>query len=195
MRKRVVSQLWVSTNAEPLTESARVASLMRDVEIKQPQRGLSVQVGPYTLKVLWPASGTHVFESVPGEGSAVNNSSIALLITSHDLSLFAAGDIEPPVQHELIGDISKVDIYKVAHHGSRHQDPAFMSALTPQVAIISVGTKNSYGHPAPQTVEALTRLGTEVVRTDINGAISITAKAHVIKVRTSTGRFNLFRLG
>ena len=195
MRKRVVSQLWVSTNAEPLTESARVVSLMRGVEINSPQRGLSVKVGPYTLKVLWPASGTHVFESVPGEGSAVNNSSIAVLVTSREFTLFSAGDIEPPVQHELIGDVSGVDIYKVAHHGSRHQDAAFMSALDPQVAIISVGAKNSYGHPAPQTVEALTRLGTEVVRTDINGAISITAKAHVIKVRTSTGRFNLFRLG
>ena len=195
IKKRVVSQLWVSTNPEPLTESARVTSLMRGVEIKQPVRGYSVQVGQYILKVLWPTSGTHVFESVPGEGSAVNNSSIAVWITSREFTLFAAGDIEPPVQHELIGDVSGIDIYKVSHHGSRHQDAAFLRALDPQVALISVGAKNSYGHPAPQTVEALTRLGAEVVRTDVDGAISITAKAHRLKVRTSKGRFNLFRLG
>ena len=70
-----------------------------------------------------------------------------------------------------------------------------MKALDPQVAIISVGEKNSYGHPAPQVIEALTRLGAEVVRTDINGAITVTAKDHQLKIRTSKGRFNLFRLG
>ena len=70
-----------------------------------------------------------------------------------------------------------------------------MAALDPQVAVISVGAKNAYGHPAPQTVAALTTLGAQVVRTDINGAISITAKAHTITVRTSKGRFNLFGWG
>ena len=70
-----------------------------------------------------------------------------------------------------------------------------MKELDPQVAIISVGAKNSYGHPAPQVIEALTRLGAEVVRTDVSGSITINAKAHQLKVRTSKGRFNLFRLG
>lgn len=195
MRKRVVSQLWVSTNAEPLMESARVTSLKKGVEVVRPQSGFSAQVAQFTIKVLWPASGSQVFASMPGDGSAVNNSSIAVLITSQEFTLFAAGDIEPPVQHELIGKVSRVDIYKVAHHGSRYQDGALMAALRPQLAVISVGAKNTYGHPAPQTLQALTRLGAEVVRTDINGAVTIAAKAHVIKVRTSKGRFNLFRLG
>lgn len=195
MRKRVVSQLWESTNAEPLMESAHVASLLAGVDVVTPQNGFAAQVAQFTINVLWPVSGSQVFASMPGDGSAVNNSSIAVLVTSQEFTLFAAGDIEPPVQHELIGKVSHVDIYKVAHHGSRYQDAALMAALHPQVAVISVGAKNTYGHPAPQTLEALTRLGAEVVRTDVNGSISITAKAHVIKVRTSKGRFNLFRLG
>ena len=103
--------------------------------------------------------------------------------------------MEPPAQHELIGDVLGVDIYKVAHHGSRHQDADLMKALDPQIAIISVGAKNSYGHPAPQAIAALTRLGAEVVRTDVSGSITITAKAHQLKIRTGKGRFNLFRLG
>ena len=195
IKNRRVSQVWVSTNSEPLMESSHVASLMRGIDILRPQQGFSAQVAEFTIKVLWPPSGTHVFASMPGDGSAVNNSSIAVLIASSDFTLFAAGDLEPPTQHELIGDIARVDIYKVAHHGSRYQDEGLMAALDPQVAVISVGAKNAYGHPAPQTIEALTRFGAKVVRTDINGAISMTAKAHTITVRTSKGRFNLFGWG
>ena len=88
-----------------------------------------------------------------------------------------------------------MDIYKVSHHGSKYQDANLMAALAPKVAIISVGVRNVYGHPAPQTVQALTRLRGHVYRTDTDGAISITAKSHQLKVRTSKGRFNLFRLG
>jgi competence protein ComEC len=195
IKNRTVGQLWVSTNAEPLLESAHVNSLMTGTEIVKPQRGFTAQIAAFTITTLWPASGTHVFASMPGDGSAVNNSSIAVLIASPDFTLFAAGDLEPPAQHELIGDIAGVDIYKVCHHGSIYQDGDLMKTLNPKIAVISVGAKNMYGHPAPQTIEALTRLGAEVLRTDISGAISIDAKAHQFRIRTSKGRFNLFRLG
>ena len=195
MKGRTVGQVWISTNAEPLAESAQVRTMLRGVDVVMPQRGFVAQVGTMEVKVLWPASGIQSFVSIPGEGSAVNNSSVALLFTSPDFTLFTAGDLEPPAQHELIGDVLGVDIYKVAHHGSRHQDADLMKALDPQIAIISVGAKNSYGHPAPQAIAALTRLGAEVVRTDVSGPITITAKAHQLKIRTGKGRFNLFRLG
>lgn len=195
IKNRTVRQVWVSTNAEPLSESARVRSLLKDVDFVMPQRGYSAGIAQFTIDVLWPATGTHVFESMPGEGSSVNNSSIAVRIASNDFSLFAAGDLEPPAQHELLGTIAPVDVYKVSHHGSKYQDTALMAALNPQVAIISVGAKNAYRHPAPESLQALTRLGAHVVRTDISGAISITAKAHRIRVGTSKGRFNLFRWG
>ena len=195
IKNRKVGQLWVSTNAEPLLVSAHIESLMTATEIVKPQRGFTAQIAGLTIKALWPASGTHVFASMPGDGSAVNNSSIAVLIASSDFTLFVAGDLEPPAQHELIGDVVGVDIYKVCHHGSRYQDEDLMKALTPKIAVISVGAKNVYGHPAPQTVEALTRLGAEVLRTDISGAISIDAKDHQFRIRTSKSRFNLFGWG
>jgi len=195
IKDRAVAQVWVSTNSEPLMESAHVASLMKGIDIVRPQRGFSAQIAEFTIKVLWPASGTHVFASMPGDGSAVNNSSIAVLIASSNFTLFAAGDLEPPVQHQLIGDVTPVDIYKVCHHGSRYQDSEFMRALHPQIAVISVGAKNMYGHPANQTIDALARLGARIVRTDISGSISIIAKEHRLKIRTSKSRFNLFRLG
>ena len=195
LKNRTVSTVWISSNAEPILESAHVFSLLKSAHIFLPQRGFVAQVGQYTMRVLWPASGTHTFASMPGEGSVINNSSIAVLIASSELTLFAAGDLEPPAQHELIGDITPVDIYKVCHHGSRYQDSELMRALHPQIAVISVGAKNMYGHPATQTIDALARLGARIVRTDISGSISIIAKEHRLKIRTSKGRFNLFRLG
>jgi len=195
IKNRKVSQLWASTNSEPLMESEHVALLMKEVAIMRPQRGYSAQIAQFTIDVMWPEVGEHNFASMPGDGSAVNNSSIALSITSTDFSLFSAGDLEPPAQQELVSRVSEVDIYKVCHHGSRYQEVALMHALKPEIAVISVGVENRYGHPAPQTVQALTRLGAQVLRTDINGSISIQAKAHQFRIRTSKGRFNLFRLG
>ena len=75
---------------------------------------------------------------------------------------------------------------------SKYQDDELMSALSAQIAVISVGAKNSYGHPAPETIASLTRLGTQVVRTDIDGAVAITAKAHHLRVRKSKGTIKLF---
>ena len=121
-----------------------------------------------------------------------NDSSIAVLITSPDFTLFAAGDIEPPVQSQLVSRIGAVDIYKVAHHGSRFQDLDLMRELSPQIAVISVGATNTYGHPAPSTISALTQLGAKVLRTDIDGAVAIQATNHQFSLQRSKRWFRFF---
>jgi competence protein ComEC len=95
----------------------------------------------------------------------------------------------------LRADVTRVDIYKVCHHGSKYQDPEFMSHLSPAIAMISVGAGNTYGHPAPQTVAALTRLGARVVRTDIDGAIAIAAHEHRLSIKLARSGKHIFRLG
>lgn len=121
-----------------------------------------------------------------------NNSSIAVLITSPNFTLFAAGDIEPPAQRQLVSRIGEVDIYKVAHHGSRFQDLDLMRELSPQIAVISVGATNTYGHPAPGTISALTQLGAKVLRTDIDGAVAIRATNHQFSLQRSKRWFRFF---
>jgi competence protein ComEC len=147
------------------------------------------------INVLWPMDTTQQFATNPGDGSAINNSSIAVVMASDDFSFFAAGDLEPPVQELLRADVTHVDIYKVSHHGSKYQDPEFMSLLSPAIAMISVGAGNTYGHPAPQTVAALTRLGARVVRTDTDGAIAIAAKEHRLSIKLAQSGIHIFRLG
>ena len=192
LQSRTVGQVWISNNLEPLLESTHSLALLQKSEIVTVQKGLVSQIAGIQFEVLWPENTTKTFEVMPGEGSQINNSSIAMLVTTQDWSIFTAGDLEPPAQHEILGSVRTVDIYKVCHHGSKYQDEQLMSALSAQIAVISVGAKNSYGHPAPETIATLTRLGTQVVRTDLDGAIAITAKAHHLRVRKSKGTIRLF---
>jgi len=189
---RTVKQVWITNNLKPQVESAMVINALRGARILTVQKGLIAQLGEVNLKVVWPEATAKNFEELPGEGSEINNSSIAVIASTKDWSLFSAGDLEPPAQHELIDRVGPVDIYKVCHHGSKYQDDGLMHALSAQIALISVGAKNPYGHPAAESIDSLTRLGTQVVRTDRDGAVAITATAHHLRVRKSKGRVRLF---
>jgi competence protein ComEC len=146
--------------------------------------GTHARIDTINIDVKWPRRNG--FDGNP------NNSSIAATFTSPDFTLFAAGDIEPPVQAQLLSQIGKVDIYKVAHHGSRYQDQDLMHELSPAVAVISVGTGNSYGHPAPSTISALTRLHAKVLRTDVDGAVAIRAQRHRLSIQRSKRWLRIF---
>ena len=192
LKGRKLHQVWISNNLEPEPQSRVALNLLRKSQIVTVQKGLTAQIGEVKLKVLWPEATTRLFEELPGEGSAINNSSIAVIAQTSDWSLFSAGDLEPPAQHELINLVGPVDIYKLSHHGSKYQDEGLMKVLSPQIALISVGAKNPYGHPAQESIDSLTRLGTQVFRTDTDGAIAITAKDHYLRVQKGKGRIKLF---
>jgi competence protein ComEC len=144
--------------------------------------------GPVTVEVLWPQG-----QWADEQTSDPNNSSIAIVLRTPDYSLFAGGDMEPLTQAQIAPLVGRVDIYKVCHHGSRFQDESFTRALSPTISVISVGAGNSYGHPAPQTIQSLTRLGSRVLRTDLDGAIAIRANGSRFRIRTSKGGFALLR--
>jgi len=149
--------------------------------------GARAHIDDIDIEVLWPQ--VNDFDGNP------NNASIAAIIRSPDFTLFASGDIEPPVQQQLESRIGKVDIYKVAHHGSRYQDRALMRELSATIAIISVGKGNSYGHPAASTVAELRALGAKVLRTDVDGAVAIRAKRHRLSLQRSKRWSRLFFWG
>jgi competence protein ComEC len=85
------------------------------------------------------------------------------------------GDIGIEVETELrnhIGDQLAADVLKVSHHGSRYSTTVpFLESVSPQVAVISVGRHNTFGHPSPTVLSALRERGVDVFRTDIEGAI------------------------
>ncbi|CAB5240513.1 unannotated protein [freshwater metagenome] len=181
-KSRTVGQVWVNHLDPSLAHLNQIVV----------SRGYSISIADASIHVLWPDSGQHSFASVAGDGSAMNNTSIAIEILTPQFSFFSAGDLEPEAQKGIVADLHHVDIYKVCHHGSSFQDPDFMRALSPQVALISVGATNSYGHPAPTTVHALVRLGAKVLRTDTDGAIAIDVQEHHVRIRTARQGFHLF---
>ena len=72
---------------------------------------------------------------------------------------------------------------KVGHHGSSSSSGlSFLKKVVPRYAIISVGAKNSYGHPAEETINNLTAVGCEIYRTDLSGTIIITSNGADISI-------------
>ena len=69
----------------------------------------------------------------------------------------------------------RCDLLKVAHHGSSYQDPAFLDAAHPAVALVSVGADNDYGHPNANLLARLVQGGTRVLRTDLSGDLAVVA--------------------
>ncbi|MCK7626926.1 ComEC/Rec2 family competence protein [Streptomyces sp. RS10V-4] len=116
---------------------------------------------------------------VSGEGSGLsgpNDASVALLVRTGGLRLLLLGDLEPPAQQALLAshpELARVDVLKVAHHGSAYQDPQLMQRLSPRLAVISCGAGNPYGHPAGRTIAALRAGGALVLRTDTEGAVAV----------------------
>jgi len=185
--RRDIANVWVSNLDEPRSERDTAYLLLGATPIHQATAGETIEFksskGPVKIEVLWPTKLQSNFEALPGDGSAINNSSISLLITVGTLRIFTAGDLEPPAQEVILAltKIEPIDIYKVSHHGSSFQFLPLMSALQPKIALISVGAGNSYGHPAPSTVNALEALGARTLRTDQDGAISVDG---TLKIRT-----------
>jgi competence protein ComEC len=124
------------------------------------------------------------------EGSGPNNSSVVLAvrIATRDgpVRVLLTGDIEPPAQQAVLAahpDLA-ADILKVPHHGSAHQDPDLFAAAHPRVAVVSVGAGNTYGHPAPRTLDLAAGAGARVFRTDRDGQIVVFGTAARLRVAT-----------
>ncbi|OYT72866.1 MAG: hypothetical protein CFK52_03430 [Chloracidobacterium sp. CP2_5A] len=111
-------------------------------------------------------------------GSDLNANSILLRLDYGNFSMLFTGDAEDETEARLLSDEAPIDVkaLKVAHHGSRHSTKElFLRAAKPEIAIISCGATNRYGHPAQATLDRLRRAGVTLYRTDLHGDITIAA--------------------
>jgi competence protein ComEC len=99
------------------------------------------------------------------------------------------GDVELDAQADLLANRTDLhaDVLKVAHHGSRYNAEEFLAAARPRVAIVSVGAHNRYGHPSQHVLDALTRAGARVLRTDLNGDIAVVGGSSLQVVARGSG--------
>jgi hypothetical protein len=141
------------------------------------------------FRVLWPDRGS-VPADPPDTGTGINNVSIVLLGTFGRERLLLAGDIEEGIDPILLSrGLPRVDLLKVAHHGSRTSSTqAFLDAVAPRIAVVSVGAKNTYGHPAPETIARLRSHRAAVYRTDQDGSVVVTLDGTAAVARAEGGR-------
>ena len=181
LRNRKVMSVWINQSELPDFEYRETILLLKDLPIKKVKAGdrseLNSKYGKIVAAVLWPkdsSSGSDT-QSLGGEGSAINNGSIAIEFDLVGVTVFAAGDLEPEPQTALLqrGALHRVTILKMFHHGSKYQDFAALKKLSPAITLISVGSGNSYGHPALKTLDSLDQIGSKTFRSDLAGAISL----------------------
>ncbi|MFH1462186.1 MAG: ComEC/Rec2 family competence protein [bacterium] len=138
------------------------------------------------VEVLYP------FESLEGEEvENTNNSSIVAKLVFGRTSFLFIGDIYSSIEKELIereGNI-KSDVLKVGHHGSKTSTALeFIAKVLPDIAVISVGGDNSYGHPHAETLETLEKYGIDILRTDEQGDIKLFSNGEKLKLKTQNSK-------
>ena len=119
-----------------------------------------------------------------------NEASMVVMLSYGEMDFLFCGDIGAKAEEHLskIGGVPSVEVLKVAHHGSKNSSTEeFLEAVAPEYAVISVG-KNSYGHPAQQTLARLEVLGSKILRTDEKGTIVFeVAQNRIKKIKTLKG--------
>ena len=131
------------------------------------------------LTVLAPTEPLFTKDQVKSGGNLPNANSIVLRLDYGDFSMLLPGDAEEQTEHRLLTkDLNlKVTILKVAHHGSKYASAQdFVDRVKPEVAIISCGEWNRYGHPAQAVLDRLRAANVKLYRTDLQGEITITTK-------------------
>ncbi|WP_254396011.1 ComEC/Rec2 family competence protein [Streptomyces sp. AC512_CC834] len=179
LRGRSVGAIETTALEEPAdqAEAVRRQAAAHGIPLRQAAAGEQRRSGPLSWQVVWPPPSPPT-TTAPGTEGGPNDASVTLLVRTAGIRLLLLGDLEPPAQRELARSpaaaaLEGVDVMKVAHHGSAHQDFEFLRRAAPRLALISCGEDNTYGHPAPGTVAALRAQGATVLRTDQDGAVAV----------------------
>ena len=161
LRRFDVANVWDSGVVGTSGDAAVYAAETRREPIHE---GDHFQLDGVRVDVLWPPAGY--------TGKSTNATCLVLRVTYGDTRFLLTGDLEGPEQLQMMAtEDVRADVLKVPHHGSKTSDPAFFDAVGADIAVISVGAGNPYGHPAPQTVAALS--DEMVLRTDIDGRVTV----------------------
>ena len=140
--------------------------------------GLTLLPAQYPQTLTWGGISAQVLNPVSNLPTPEQNeASVVLSLAIGQVNLLLTADISAQTESELLarGLSLQAEVLKVAHHGSQYSSSLdFLNAVGPAEAIISVG-ENSYGHPAPETMQRLTSVGARLWRTDFSGTVVVTS--------------------
>lgn len=139
----------------------------KGLKIKSPSPGDTIDFSGLEIEVLGPQR----------EYKDFNNNSIVLKVNAGETAFLFTGDAEETAEKDILqADYDlQADVLKVGHHGSStSSSQAFLQAVKPKYAVISVGVGNSYHHPEEEALQRLQSIGAEIYRTDLQGNIVCT---------------------
>jgi competence protein ComEC len=166
------------------SEALAARAARHHIPIDYRYEGQTMMLGAATVRVLNPPMPDWERRRVR------NDDSVVLEVTRGDVALLLTGDIGADVERAIVPQLTpaRVRILKVAHHGSRtSSSPALLAAWRPQIAVISVGRGNRFGHPTPEVIERLAAVGARIYRTDRDGEVTIDTDGEGVTVRTFVG--------
>jgi competence protein ComEC len=178
-----VGEVWMSgTPHTTLTFERALAALeASDARYEEPRAGDSTALGPLLVEVLNPARLT----------GDLHRDSLALRVTFGSVGFLFTGDAEQQTESEMLARDAaslRADVYQVGHHGSRTStSPAFLTAVSPHVAVYSAGAGNSFGHPHPEVVDRLLAAGVTLYGTDVHGSVTVVTDGESWDVATVRG--------
>jgi len=115
---------------------------------------------------------------------------VALEVRYGDVAIVLLGDVGAATERAILAQLTpaRLRILKVAHHGSRTStSQQLVDAWRPQIAVISCGRGNTFGHPAPEVLRRLESIGAAIYRTDRDGQVTIDTDGVNVRVRTFAG--------
>jgi competence protein ComEC len=152
--------------------------------------GQSMQVGPVTIASLHPQPPDWERRKVR------NDDSLVLRLRYGEVDVLLTGDVATEFEARAAAaggaddaeGRGRLRVLKVAHHGSRTSSSArFVDRYRPEIAVVSLGRQNLFGHPAPEVVSRLGAAGARLFRTDRHGAIGLETDGRQVRVATWTG--------
>ena len=157
-----------------------VAIADEQVPVRYPRAGDSFTVGDLRLDVMSPD------RCWTGTNSDPNNDSLVIMLHYREDTVLFGGEPEQPAQQVLLDELAPIhaELLKVPHHGAATSLPEFFQAVDAELAVISVGQPNDYGHPVPSTLQAIAATGAQIWRTDQHGDIVVTFARQGISVRS-----------
>lgn len=151
----------------------------RRVRVVAAAAGQRFTIGGARVEVLWPPARAFP----PAEGEDPNERAVVIRVTGAGTSVLLASDAESQVLSGL--DLAASDLLKVSHHGSADAGlPALLARVRPRLAVIEVGSRNRYGHPAAETLAALRAARVPVRRTDADGTVVVDALRGDLRVQS-----------
>ncbi len=174
-RYKVENILWTGIKRDTLE--------FKEWERKILEEEANIKITQAGQRILWE-SDSHSFmeilyplENLEGqEFEDSNETSIVSRLVFGEKSFLFTGDIRKSEEKALLEQRANLDsdILKVSHHGSKtSSSKEFVEKVSPEIAVISLGKENSYGHPHQEVLDILEDYGIKILRTDQNGDIKI----------------------